>query len=112
LEPRADSGWRLRFAPGTPALPQGSGASLGELGRRLAGQPDGRVTVIAQVAGPAEDVSTARRLALARGLAVKAALVAGGLEETRIDIRPLGRTEEATDAADILPPAPPRERAR
>jgi len=38
-------------------------------------------------------------------LAVKAALASGGLAPTRIDLRPLGRTPEAVDAADILPPA-------
>jgi hypothetical protein len=62
------------------------------------------VVVLAQASGPAADVSSARRVSLARGLAVKEALVAGGLPPTRIDIRPMGRTEEAADAVDVLPP--------
>ena len=64
----------------------------------------GRVTVEAQASGPEADVSAARRLTLGRALAVKAALADGGLAPTRIDLRPLGRTPEAVDAADILPP--------
>jgi hypothetical protein len=108
LEPRADGGWRLRLpAGGDPALPAAAQASLGELGRRLAAQPQGRITVIAQVSGPATDVSAARRLSLARGIAVKEAMTAGGLAETRIDIRPAGRTAEAVDAVDVLPPGVP-----
>jgi hypothetical protein len=44
----------------------------------------------------------------ARALAVKAALAEGGLPPTRIDLRPQGRTEEAADAVDVLPPEAPR----
>lgn len=109
LEIRADGGWRLRFAiAGSPLLPGPAPASLGELGRRLALQPSGRVTVIAQASGPANDASVARRLSLERGIAVKQALVAGGLAETRIDIRPVGLTPEAVDAVDVMPPSAPR----
>ena len=35
---------------------------------------------------------------------MKQALVAGGLPATRIDIRPMGRTEEAADVVDVQPP--------
>lgn len=109
LEQRAEGGWRLRFPAGTSqALPAGAQATLGSLARRLATQPTGRVTLVAQAAGPAEDASAARRLSLARGIAVKEALAAGGLAATRIDIRPLGRTEEVVDAVDVLPPGTAR----
>jgi hypothetical protein len=109
LEQRAEGGWRLRFSSArSPAPPPLTLASLGELGRRLAALPSGRIIVIAQASGPATDASVARRLSLERGIAVKQALVAGGLAETRIDIRPAGLTPEATDAVDVLPPAAPR----
>jgi outer membrane protein OmpA-like peptidoglycan-associated protein len=58
--------------------------------------------------GPADDVSSARRLSLARAIAVREALVAGGLAATQVDVRALGRTEAALDIADILPPGTPR----
>jgi outer membrane protein OmpA-like peptidoglycan-associated protein len=94
-------------------LPEAAAGRIEELGRRLAeGAKAGRVTVETQSSGPEADVSAARRLSLGRALAVKAALANGGLAPTRIDLRPLGRTPEAVDAADILPPLPPAAAAR
>ena len=78
MEALPQGAWRLRFAPGTEMPPHAAEAALAELGRRLAAGPDGRVVLTAQASGPA-DVSSARRVSLARGLAVKEALVAGGL---------------------------------
>ena len=106
VEALPDGAWRLRFPEGRDAPPPAADAALAELGRRLAAGPEGRVVLLAQASGPA-DVSTARRSSLARGLAVKEALVAGGLPATRIDVRPLGRTAEAADAVDVQPPGTP-----
>jgi hypothetical protein len=111
--------------PGLEALPNGglriqgvaldaaTRTALADYGRRLAALPTGRVTVLAEVSGPAEDAHIARRISLARAQAAKAALVEGGLDETRIDLRPLGRTASGTDRLDVLPPGvdrsePPR----
>ncbi|MGG5812281.1 OmpA family protein [Falsiroseomonas sp. CW058] len=98
---------RVSFRPGDSALPAGAAPVLGEIGRRLAAATPtggGRITVEAQASGPSNDASAARRIALARAQAVRAALVAGGIEETRVDVRALGRTPQALDAADVLPP--------
>jgi|GEM_PF-1734418 len=105
-------GFRLRMT-GTE-LTAAQATAVQALARTLAALPQGRITVEAQVAGPAEDVSTARRLSLARAQAVKSALIAGGLTPTRIDLRPLGRLSGAQDAVDILPPgvASPNAEAR
>ena len=106
LEVLAEGRWRIRFAAGAEDLSETAAGRVEELGRRLAGAAGtGRVTVEAQSSGPEADVSAARRLSLGRALAVKAALASGGLAPTRIDLRPLGRTPEAVDAVDILPPA-------
>jgi hypothetical protein len=81
------------------------------LGRALAeAVPEGRgrVTLIAEVAAPADDPSLARRESLARAIAVRGALEQGGLPATRTDIRPLGRTAAARDVVDILPPGAAR----
>ncbi|WP_198373534.1 OmpA family protein, partial [Roseomonas rosulenta] len=88
--------------------------ALAALGRALAALPAGRITVEAQVSGPANDASMARRASLARAQAVKAALVAGGLPATRIDLRPLGRLPAGADRVDVLPPgvASPNAEAR
>jgi hypothetical protein len=105
FESLAEGRWRIRFASGREELSEAAAHRVEELGRRLAGAAGtGRVTVEAQASGPEADVSAARRLSLGRALAVKAALASGGLAPTRIDLRPLGRTPEAADAADILPP--------
>ena len=104
LETLPQGHWRIRFADDTATLTAPAATALATLGRRLAALPEGRITVAAQASGPAADVSIARRRSLARGLAVKQALAEGGLPPTRIDIRALGRTAEAVDVADVLPP--------
>jgi len=105
-------GFRLRMT--SAELNPAQASALQALARELAALPQGRITVEAQVAGPADDISAARRLSLARAQAVKSALVAGGLTPTRIDLRPLGRLSTPRDAVDILPPgvASPNAEAR
>ena len=100
-------GWRVAFRAGQAELPQGLGPALAEIGRGLGERPagTGRITIEAQASGPAEDASVARRLSLGRAEAVRQALAAGGLATTRVDLRPLGRTAQGLDCADILPPA-------
>lgn len=103
---------RLVWAPG--GLDPTQRDALRALGRALAALPAGRVSVEAQVSGPAGDISTARRESLARAQAVKAALVEGGLDGTRIDLRPLGHVGAGADRVDVLPPgvASPGQGAR
>jgi len=112
MTPLPAGGVRLRLAG--ERLEPAMAEALRALGGRLAALPAGRITVESQVAGPANDVSAARRASLARAQAVKAALVAGGLDATRIDLRPLGRLAGALDAVDVLPPgvASPNGEAR
>ena len=112
LQTLPQGGFRLRMT-GTE-LTAAQTTAVQALGRDLAALPQGRITVEAQVSGPAEDVSAARRLSLARAQAVKSALIAGGLTPTRIDLRPLGRLSAPQDAVDILPPgvASPNAEAR
>lgn len=108
----AQGGFRLRIPAGE--LTAAHISAVTALGRSLAGIANGRITIEAQVAGPADDPSTARRASLAFAQTVKAALVAGGVASTRIDVRPLGRLPSAIDAVDILPPgvASPNAEAR
>ena len=112
LQSLPQGGFRLRFS-GTQ-LTAAQSAAVQALARNLAMLPQGRITVEAQVAAPADDVSAARRLSLVRAQAVKSALIAGGLTPTRIDLRPLGRLSGPQDAVDILPPgvASPNAEAR
>ena len=98
--------WRIQ---GTVTPPQQ--AALQRLAAAMADRSRGRVTVLARVSGPADDLSTARRDSLARAQDIKRILESGGLPGTRIDLRPLGLTIEATDSIDLIPPAPPRPAA-
>jgi outer membrane protein OmpA-like peptidoglycan-associated protein len=82
-------------------------AARERLGAALQASTIGRILLNSE-ASVGEDLSTHRRLTLARARAVKAALVAGGLTETRVDIRALGRTPNGRDAVDILSPTAPR----
>ncbi len=109
---RADGVVRIAWR-GT-ALEPAVEAALRVLGSRFAALPAGRITLEAQVSGPVTDVSLARRASLAHAQAVKAALVAGGLDATRVDLRPLGRLPAGIDAVDVVPPgvASPNAEAR
>ncbi len=99
--------WRVTFSPERDVLEAEQRAALGRLAAVLQSATVGRVTLMAETS-EGNDVSIHRRLTLARALAVKAALVAGGLNETRIDIRALGRTPNGRDGVDVLAPTAPR----
>jgi hypothetical protein len=99
--------WRVTFAPERDTLEPAQQAALGRLGAALNTSSMGRILLNSE-ASAGEDLSTHRRLSLARARAVKAALVAGGLAETRVDIRALGRTENHRDVVDVLSPTAPR----
>lgn len=99
--------WRVTFAAERDTLLPEQHAALGRLAAALNTGTIGRVTLNGE-ATTGDDLSTHRRLSLARARAVKAALVLGGLDETRVDIRALGRTEAARDVVDILGPTAPR----
>jgi hypothetical protein len=112
MEQRPQGVVRLHLPPSAAEPDAAARAALERLGASLAATPAGRVTVEAQVSEPAADVSAARRLSLARALAVRQALVAGGIAETRVDVRALGRTPDALDAVDVLPPGAARTATR
>ena len=104
----------VRFTMHSETVEPALAEALRAMGQRLGALPFGRVAVEVQVVGPANDASMARRASLARAQAVKAMLIAGGLDATRIDLRPLGRLAAGVDAVDVLPPgvASPNTEAR
>jgi hypothetical protein len=99
--------WRVAFAPEREVPEAEQIAALGRIGAALQAGSLGRITLNSE-ASTGEDISTHRRLSLARARAVKDALVAGGLDDTRVDIRALGRTASGLDVVDILSPTAPR----
>ncbi|MBS0642403.1 MAG: OmpA family protein [Acetobacteraceae bacterium] len=83
-------GLRLLFATGQSDLSPDSAASLKQLTSSL---PPGDATsfsVSAYAPGSRDDPSSARRLSLARAMAVRSALVSSGVASTRIYVRALG----------------------
>ena len=104
----------VRFTMHSETVEPALAEALRAMGQRLRALPFGRVAVEVQVVGPANDASMARRASLARAQAVKAVLVAGGLDATRIDLRPLGLLPAGLEAVDIVPPgvASPNTEAR
>lgn len=84
------AGLRLTFASGESVLKPDSTASIKEL---AAAAPSGDQTtfnVLAYAPGAPDDPSTARRVSLARAMAVRGALVADGIASARIFVRALG----------------------
>jgi outer membrane protein OmpA-like peptidoglycan-associated protein len=83
--------------------------------RALTSAPDGSTfTVTSFAAGTPDDPSTARRLSLARGLAVRSVLINAGIASPRIYVRALGAASPEmaggpADRVDILvtPPQQP-----
>ncbi|WBV42001.1 hypothetical protein [Pseudoroseomonas cervicalis] len=104
IEALPTGGWRLTGTLAEGRADAAAQNALSGIGRWLA-QTEGRVTIIAQVSGPEEDVSAAHRAALDHGRALRRLLEQAGLDGTRIDIRALGRTAEARDAIELLPPS-------
>lgn len=83
-----------------------SPASAAAIHRLVQAAPPGDSTsfnVVAYAAGTPEDPSTARRLSLARALAVRSALIADGIISSRIYVRALGAVagDEAPDRVDL-----------
>jgi outer membrane protein OmpA-like peptidoglycan-associated protein len=114
MSPLPHGAYRVAFRGNATTLPDGAAEALAEIGRRLAATAagSGRITVEGQASGPRNDASTARRISLERAIAVRKALAAGGLDETRVDVRGLGRVPAGLDAADVLPPGAVRSGQR
>jgi outer membrane protein OmpA-like peptidoglycan-associated protein len=84
------NGLRVTFGAGETDLSPASATAIQNV---VKAAPPGDTTsfnVVAYAAGTPEDPSTARRLSLARALAVRSALMADGVSSARIYVRALG----------------------
>jgi outer membrane protein OmpA-like peptidoglycan-associated protein len=108
------TGLRVTFGAGETDLSPASAAAIQNV---VKAAPPGDTTsfnVVAYATGTPEDPSTARRLSLARALAVRSALMADGVSSTRIYVRALGAQvgEAPADRVDVsvlganAPPTP------
>jgi outer membrane protein OmpA-like peptidoglycan-associated protein len=108
-EKRTD-GTRLTFGSDSAALNPATAEAIRTIAH---GAPDGAdFTVSAYAAGSPNDPSTARRLSLSRGLAVRSVLIGEGVTSTRIYVKALGAAaptigDGPPDRADIIITVPP-----
>ncbi|HLS68266.1 MAG TPA: OmpA family protein [Kiloniellales bacterium] len=96
---------RLQFAAGEVELTDEMRDRLMEIAQQLREHEDERVQLLAYASGFEEDISRARRLSLARALAVRAFLLDQGVRSTRMDVRALARSEgnAPPDRVDVVP---------
>jgi outer membrane protein OmpA-like peptidoglycan-associated protein len=83
---------RLVFAEGMTDLTPADEAAIRDLARSLPAPAAESVNVIAYAAGKPDDLSTARRVSLSRGIAVRSILLASGVPSERIYVRAMGAT--------------------
>lgn len=96
------SGLRLTFDPGSSGMTQAMIDAVRAEAKQLAGKPGLRVTLWSSASGTTEDLSTPRRISLARALAVRSILIREGVATTRIYPRATGLAQPGTEPADRL----------
>ena len=97
------SGVRVTFAPGSADLNPTTQAALQRLAHQSATDREARFTILAAATGAADDPSTPRRIALARGLAARGVLLEQGIPSPHIYVRVLPPNEPgaASDRVDV-----------
>jgi outer membrane protein OmpA-like peptidoglycan-associated protein len=83
---------RLVFEEGKTDLTPADEAAVRDLARAIPAPAADSISVIAYAAGKPDDPSTARRVSLSRGLAVRSVLLASGVPSAQIYVRALGST--------------------
>ncbi|MFT8778085.1 MAG: hypothetical protein ABF893_15740, partial [Gluconacetobacter liquefaciens] len=89
-------GLRLTFAAGSTDMNAAMIDGVKAFAGTLLQAPYTRAEIDATASGAADDVSTPRRLSLARGLAIRSILIHAGVATTRIYVRAIGVPAPAT----------------
>jgi len=97
--PQSDSR-AIRFAPGATELQGDASHVLDALAQKLKVAPSDRIALVAFASGDADQAIEARRVSLARAVAVRAYLIQHGVASTQIDVRALGNRVTGGGAAD------------
>lgn len=90
----------IRFGAGVTDLPAGPQPALDAIAARMAADDNLRVQVVAHATGKPDDAMEARRVSLARAVAVRAYLIDKGVRSLRIDVRALGNRADDGPVAD------------
>lgn len=95
----------IKFSAGSTDLPANSAAVLDPVATKLLANDALRVQLIAHATGGDDQAMEARRVSLARAIAVRAYLIDKGVRSLRMDVRALGNRSDdgpATDQVDLL----------
>jgi len=95
----------VKFKPGSTEIGSGPQPALDAVARRLLGNENLRVQLISHATGGSDEAMEARRISLARAIAVRRYLIDKGVLNLRIDVRALGNHSDegpATDQVDLL----------
>jgi outer membrane protein OmpA-like peptidoglycan-associated protein len=90
----------VKFGAGATDLGKGPQPALDMVAGKLLGNDNLRVQVIAHATGSADEAMEARRVSLARAVAVRAYLIDKGVRSLRIDVRALGNRSDDGPVAD------------
>lgn len=90
----------VKFKPGATELGSGAQPVLDSIANRLLANENLRVQLISHATGGADDAMEARRVSLARAVAVRAYLIDKGVRSLRIDVRALGNRSNEGSVAD------------
>jgi outer membrane protein OmpA-like peptidoglycan-associated protein len=90
----------LKFKAGTTDIGSGAQPVLDSIANRLLANEGLRVQIVSHATGGADDAMEARRVSLARAVAVRAYLIEKGVRSLRIDVRALGNRADTGPAAD------------
>lgn len=94
------NGLRLTFRSGETELNPASIAAIDGIAQGVQSHANSSVNVVAYAAPTPDDPSTARRLSLSRALAVRSALIADGVNSSRIYVRALGGSDTGNGPDD------------
>lgn len=94
---------RLIFNGGATALSPADEAAIQALAHAIPTPTISSVSVVSYAAGKPNDPSTARRVSLSRGMAVRSVLMANGVPSSQIYIRALGAAapDEPADRVEL-----------
>jgi outer membrane protein OmpA-like peptidoglycan-associated protein len=95
---------RLVFQGGGTELTPEDEAAIRDLAHAIPDPDVSSINVVAYASGKPDDASTARRLSLSRGMAVRSVLLASGVPSAQIYVRALGATaaDGPADQVDLI----------
>lgn len=90
----------IKFKPGVTELGVGAQPALDALAARMLANPEFRVELVSHAVGAPDAAMEARRVSLARAVAIRAYLVEKGVQGVRIVVRALGNNADKGPISD------------